>query len=412
MSVSKLVKTSDYELPNKKLIVPCQYGLRCNNLSNCQFWHNPRMRIIPLCQYGQKCTRINKGCRLSHDINSSKKNICPHGLQCYKNNCSGIHPIEANRMALGKCNLLYRTTECSINLNPDFFAIKIYDSMDVPFADLTQVFTMHHLLNVTIDRYHFECDHIYQVFSNKTLGGGTLGNGNVQEEKIMLTVSLLQYLMCGFHHNSACALSNNLELNPIVVDTMVVVRDNSYYGCTSNLDSIHYGREGLKIASNKKIASSLYTPINIPVPIKLLCVAVPAFINGSGLCYDIKILENVFQTLFRGFVATIIAGESDELLSTILLHIGNIGCGAFNHNLNTIFVLQYLAINMATNFVNPVKHINIIYHAYDDKSFNIINLYAKPVLVDYGTKNMPISDIIQDLRKKQIDEPDIWAKKL
>ena len=406
------ITTTDHCLPDKKFILPCSYGLRCYHGLNCPYWHNKKLKIIPLCKYGQKCTHKGKTCFLSHDIIDDKTVVCEYGLYCYAKDCTKVHPIEANQAVIGKYNLLHRVVQCTAGLNPNLFNITVFDSSKIPLADLKQVVKIDYLIDVTVDRYTFISNHIYQLFSNKVLGGGSLTHGNVQEEKMMMNLSILQYLLYGFHCEKTSPLSNNLQLNPIVIDTMVVVKDNSYSGCKSNMDSPHYGQNGLKIAHDKTIADSIYDPIDMPLPVKAMAVAVPPFKNWSGKCYNNSVIMNVFQSLYKAFVTSIAANESNKSAPECQIHIGNIGCGVFGHNYHTIFVLQYLAAGCAINLINPGKKICIKYHAYDEKTYNNLLHVAVPALIEWSSLNKPIEIILADLRQKQISMPDTWAKKL
>lgn len=400
-------------LPDNKLIIPCPWGLRCNKYPKCQYWHNDNMKIVPLCQYGQKCFNKGKKCFLSHDILNENTPVCKYGLSCYTNGCTKIHPIEANKVEMGKCYLLHRAVQCTINLNPKIFNIIIYDSKCIKTSVLEQNFCLNTKIKMTVDRYIFTPNHIYQIFSNKFIGGGILGHGNVQEEKIMMHSSILQYLLHGINHANWSPLSNNLEYDPIIIDMAIVAKDNSYSGYKNNLDSPHYGTNGLMIAHDKQIADSLYEPIDMPIFIKALCVAVPCFKNYTGICYNDSILEHIFQTLYKAFTVAIIANNAELTTTETHIHIGNIGCGAFGHNYNTIFILQYLALSCAINFSKSTKEIFVTYHTYDVNTRDQLLQTAVPTLIDFiksGEKS--IKTILSEIRQKQVMSPDSWAKKL
>ena len=408
---NNLVKNVSHYLPAGK-IVPCRWGLRCANGSACKYWHNNQMKVVPLCGFGQSCRNRGKTCFLSHDILAYDSSlICQYGLKCYKH-CSKVHPIEANQAGLGKCYLLHRAVQCTNNLSDDLFKISVFDSTKILSPDPNLVFKINYGLNVTIERYFFIPNHTYQIFSNKKLGGGTLGLGNVQEEKLMMIFSTLQYLLYGFHYEKSSPLSNNLEYDPIVINTMVVAKDNSYEGCKSNLDSPHYGTNGLKIAHDKRVADSLYDPIDKPFPVKTICVAVPSFKDWSGVCYNDSVLQHVFYTLYKSLVTSIVANECDNQVSESIIHIGNIGCGVFGHNYNTIYILQHLAMSCAVSLINPQKKIIVMYHAYDEKTYAGLVQNAIPSLTEWMYSGKNIGTILSEIRQKQLQFPDTWAKKI
>lgn len=412
MESSNFIRKFYYTLPNNQLILPCQYGIRCKNRSNCPYWHNPMIKIVPLCRYGSKCQKQGQTCPYSHDMGYQGAVACEYGLSCTNEKCKNIHPIEANKTVIGKYNLLYKAVHCTLRLNTRLFDIIVFDSSKLLCANLTQVLNLNYEIDIDRERYMFATNHIYQIFSNHKLGGGTLGYGNLQEEKIMLTSSLLQYLLHNSHHDNESPLSNNLEQYPIVVNTMVVVKDNSYINYQHNSDSPHYGRSGLALAYNKEVVNYLYNTIDNPIPIKAMCIAVPKLKNCDGSCYNETLLVNIFQTLYKAFVTSIIADINEASTNDCHIHIGNIGCGAFGHNYNTIFVLQYLAIGCAYQFIKPTKNFFIKYHAYDDKTYNGLTTTAIPALKSWMFSGKNIKTILSELRNNQILVPDLWAKKL
>lgn len=406
--MSESISVTYHSLRN--LIVPCEYGLKCANKKTCGYWHNHGMKIIEMCRYGSNCKYKNGRCRRSHDaiVVGQFDSPCKYGLTCKEPNCQYLHPIDANKIAIGKCNLLHRAVQCTLRLDPRSFDIAVSDSKTIKIPDTSKIVGPLVLTKVVIDRYSFVNGHIYQVFSNKTLGGGTLGYGNVQEEKLMNTLSILQYLLHGYHRNYRTPLSNNLEYDPIVVDTAVIVVDNSYLGYADNTSSPHYGTNGLKIAHDNQIATALYDCLNDPIPIKAICVAVPSFKDWSGSEYSSQILKHVFITLYKSFKTTIIASNNDKHTVQCNIHIGNIGCGVYGHNYNTIYVLQTIAISAAANA--STKPISCTYHAYDENTYKQLLQTAIPYVNSISGKS--IDCVLAELRHKQQTEPQIWAKKL
>jgi len=272
--------------------------------------------------------------------------------------------------------------------------------------------TENYSIQLLESQYVFFPNHTYQIFSNSKLGGGVLKKGNVQEEKLMLTFSVLQYLMYDFHHNTACTLSNDLSVNPIVIDTMVIVKDNSYVGYSEPSMSINYGTMGLLEACDKNKANALFTEIDTPIPIKALCVAMPDFFS-SETRYDHQVLHTMFETLYKSFVVSIEANEKNVLCLEINLHIGNIGCGAFGHNYCTIYLLQLLALGYAIKCRTPLKKINVFYHTYSKKTHYMIMEHAVPVMKKWNSSNSyNYSDCLSELRQYQLSNPAVWQEKL
>ena len=193
---------------------------------------------------------------------------------------------------------------------------------------------------------------------------------------------------------------------------MVVLQDRSYDDAKTNMDSKHYGTKGLQLASDKTIAKALYDPIIYPFNIKAMCVAVKNFGNQRNISYSTEINKYTLQSLFKAFVTSIISDNRNTHTTECCIHIGNIGCGVFGHNYNTIFILQHLAANLAITVVKPRKKITLLYHAYDEKTYNGLHQIAIPALVVWIYAGKSFETIMMELRKKQIEMPNIWEKKI
>ncbi len=335
---------------------------------------------------------------------------CKYGIQCINlKKCPYDHPIEGNCTMLGKCNLLYTASKCAENLDFKYFNISV-----VSFGDLNIALDTNFLLSRVIDLslvrwidtisvYQWKEKEAYQNFANETLGGGALEFGNVQEEIMMRSLGLIQYLYRGCQKNKSNVLGKNLRNDPIVVDTYAVVKDKS------NMN--HYGRNGLVLASKRHVAYSLYEPMN-PIAVKIMCVAMLRLNSGNGDHYNAKVIEISYLSLVKAYITTLIANENNDLVTKHMLHIGNIGCGAFNHNINTIHVLQKVALSSAIMLVTPKKEIFIEYHTFNKPTMDYLSQHAIPTFDFFVKNNFTVGEILNGLIKLQHENPNTWAKKI
>lgn len=437
-----------FVLPNNKILQPCFYGVRCSSGSKCKYWHSEKMLPVPLCP-NAKCT--DKKCTKSHDLSQSlnldqgpylyqgqyldqgqytSREICNYGIKCRKiNECGKIHPLDGNLNLIGKSNLLYRVGQLSANIPIQYFDIKVYDSKMIGHLDKYKPTRTRDLLDsficnakykrmkhnieisITIREYEFLHYQCYQSFANDCIGGGVLRKGYVQEEKLVLTLSLLQYLMYGFQYNKNSCLSNKLSTDPIVIDTNVIIKDHSYHKYDEPSISIHYATKGLIEVSDMDKASRLYTAIENPIPIRIVCVAMPDIVKNKET-YNIDNLYKAFGSLFISNLTLLRVVETDSQYDSTTYHIGNIGCGAFGHNYNTVYLLQMLAMNCAIDCINPKKKVILIYHAFSETTRKSINIYAECVLNTWIYKSLSYEDCLRDLYCKQMSHPEIWKNKL
>jgi hypothetical protein len=98
--------------------------------------------------------------------------------------------------------------------------------------------------------------------------------------------------------------------------------------------------------------------------------------------YTQNVIKKHIELACKGFIMSIIVQniEQDE----IIIHTGNWGSGAFNHNFITICMIQLVAFNMAVTYINTslttVKNIQLIYNTYDEETSNIINQYKNLII--------------------------------
>ena len=120
--------------PLTKFIMPCKYGITCHG-HNCLYWHYDSIKN--LCPYGAQCNKKDR-CWGSHEkpkfCNQSDCNLsgctythpCKYGIKCNNiQTCKYDHPVEGNRDAFGKGNLLYASSKCLSKLDRKFFDLHI-----------------------------------------------------------------------------------------------------------------------------------------------------------------------------------------------------------------------------------------------------------------------------------------------
>lgn len=343
---------------------------------------------------------------------------CPDGPACRKKYCDLWHSnspkIRPNDMAsIGKTNLLYISAYHASKQKLKYFDITV-----IPFSGTHLKLAYEKIAPINLSNwsdlldswtdtataYEWNSKHIYQNFANNVLGGGTLGLGNVQEEIMMRSLALIQYLYNGSAYDKKNILSSSLELNPLLVDTYVVVTDKS--------GSEHYSQKGLIWAKDRHKAYSLYEEIDQPIPVKIMCVAMPHLGKPDGSSYNLSVLVQSLMTLIKGFVVSLISGECDADLAAIHINIGNIGCGVFNHNVNTIHILQKTAYVVAAVVVKPTKPVHIHYHTYTQSTLDILNQYAVPVFEQMISKSFSVEQILLHLDTVQKNNKNVWAKHL
>lgn len=387
----------------------------CNN-STCTFWHYSQIK--ELCKWGAEC-RDKSHCNRSHEKPKfcNRKNCtmitcaychpCKYQIKCGNINCKYDHPINGNKSAFGKSNLLSASTKCLLKLDLKYFDIDIHYGShlnDINWIKLFESTPLFKLDWITMaSEYKFASGESYLNFANKKLGGGFLTRGNVQEEKLSRLLCMSQYLFRLDQVNSESLLKNNLESDPIVIDTYVGVEEADRPEM--------YGDAGVDIASKRSNIIGLYKAIP-PIPIRWICVAAPKLYKSDGSGYSDKIVSDTIISLTKALAAAIYADNNDPSIQTIILNIGNIGCGAFNHNYNLIWNLLYGAVCCAIKIINPFKKVQVIYHAYN---VDILNGLIQDAMVFNNTSvqnSLNIKNMVDNLRVLQQSSPKIWSVKL
>jgi hypothetical protein len=323
------------------------------------------------------------------------------------NSCIYDHPFTENVLAIGKSNLLYTASAAAKDIDLRYFDIRVLSHEDL----CTNVMDWYYILcaplnfntfdwQTTPTSYVWTADEVFQNFANECLGGGTLRLGNVQEEIMMRSLGLLQYLYKGCQNDKMNVLSSNLKDNPLLIDTYVVAKDKSV--------KEHYGNNGLIYAAKN---GDLFEAIN-PFRVKIMCVAMTHLDKKDGSSYNKEILQVSLESLIKAYMISLIANELDNNILVNKIHVGNIGCGVFNHNYNVIYVLQKVAISVAIFLVTPKKKVYVTYHTYDNLTMVGIRTNAIPVLEHFIINNFDVNGILEKIIEFQKIKPDVWMQKI
>uniref|UniRef100_A0A6C0CAW3 C3H1-type domain-containing protein n=1 Tax=viral metagenome TaxID=1070528 RepID=A0A6C0CAW3_9ZZZZ len=398
--------------------MPCKYGIRCSNPMTCKYWH---IDLAPaeLCPDGKKC-RV-RSCRKSHDnqypfcnwpkCNMSTCNFthpCKYGIKCTSiNTCAYDHPLIENMSAIGKSKLLHAASNSAAVNDLRYFDIGVLSFEDLCMNAMDWIYILRMYVNfnnfdwqTTETSFEWAAGEVFQNFANECLGGGTLRLGNVQEEIMMRSLGLLQYLYRGCQNDKMHILSSNLKDNPLLIDTYVVAKDKSM--------KEHYGNDGLIYAAKNR---NLFEPTN-PFRVKIMCIAMTHLPKKDGSSYNREMLQVSLESLIKAHMITLIANELDNNIMTNVIHVGNIGCGVFNHNYNVIYVLQKVAVSIAMIMVAPKKNVSVTYHTYDASTMTGIKANAMPVIEYFAANNFDVEGILEKILEFQSIKPEIWGQKL
>lgn len=185
--------------------------------------------------------------------------------------------------------------------------------------------------------------HCWQSFSNRHLGGGVMNKGFVQEEIHIITM-FPQLLFLIQENNVTGTLDLYPRLDFFTVKT--VLKDNNYYGQIG----IHkLEKEG---GSCNKIIKTVPE-----IDVGWLSSALHNRQRSKGTPYAPSEIEKMFNILLK---SSVLAIRSDS----VAYHTGAHGCGAYGHNVKTVYLLQRLAWNVA-NYVMG-KNMIMYWHYIDD----------------------------------------------
>lgn len=270
--------------------------------------------------------------------------------------------------------------------------------------------------NVLPIPYEFTNENQYHVFANhaaRHLGGGTFhpNGGFVQEEKITITSSLLLTLA----YKETSGKLNQLDIDLGVQPLLILM--NILFSETDPKDL--YGKQGMTmITKNPSLISKNYVQHKAEPRIAWLCKAVARMDIDNGENYNNKLIHGtpvIYHILLLAIESYCMAIESVEYnnkINEIHIHDGNWGCGAFNHNVNTIFILEHMAISIAISLVNPKKKVYFDYHAYDTETAKKLEpamIYWKKVLQTNSFKPVEILNFLTAEHKKNNSN---WLDKL
>lgn len=189
--------------------------------------------------------------------------------------------------------------------------------------------------------------HCWQSFSNRYLGGGVMGKGFVQEEIHIITM-FPQLLFLIQDNNITGTLDLYPRLDFFTINT--ILKDNSYYG--------QIGLQKLeKEVKDMKSCNNIITKV-LNIDVGWLSSALPNRQRSKGTPYAPSEIEIIFNILIK---SSILAIKSNS----VAYHTGAHGCGAYGHNVRTIYLLQRLAWNVANYIMG--KHMIMYWHYIDNK---------------------------------------------
>lgn len=255
------------------------------------------------------------------------------------------------------------------------------------------------------DALHFYANHAAQ-----RLGGGIVSKGDsgfVQEEKCTYRFSLIAPLAYKQLNDKLEYFDTNLGEIPLLIKTNVLLHEI--------FDGNFYGKLGLKmLADNPTTINKYYREHNTKPRIYWLCKAIPIIQRKNGEDYsklykNYAIIEWSLFLCYKAYCLAIQTGETEKKINEITIHDGNWGCGAFGHNLNTIYVIEHMAINMAVQTMIPKKKVNFIYHTYDDQT-----KFKLKIGIDFWQQNRlkPYVQIFRYLKDFLIEKNPNWSDHL
>lgn len=255
------------------------------------------------------------------------------------------------------------------------------------------------------DQYHVYANHA----ANK-LGGGAITKGFVQEEKLTLTSSLIFPLTQKYLAGARYAiLGTPLEQQPLLIKMNILLHENA------QLFKEYYGSEGMeKINDNPAILQKLYRRHRSEPRVYWLCKAIPMLHAGedySKMHQGYPVAVWAFYLALESYLLSIKCVEQDRNIDTIYIHDGNWGCGAFNHNINTIYLLEHLAINVAVQLANPSKRVVFYYHTYNDEMMAKL----KPAIAFWNqllAANSAVDEALNILSDFHFNKIPEWSTKL
>ena len=228
--------------------------------------------------------------------------------------------------------------------------------------------------------------YVYCNHANRVLGGGIFSRGFVQEEQLLLKTTILFPLydkICN-HHDAAGLLGTNLDVQPLLISTNIFIYQNPELKL--------YGADGMKkINDNIAILDNFYLVHRTSPRIYILCKAIPPLTVPYRDAYfqNKKLSKWIYLYAYHSYCFTISELNQNPEIDTINICEGNWGCGVYNHNVNTIYVLTHLAMRAACQLLalTVTKPINFFYYTYDSRTLALLKP-AKQFLLDHVNQSV------------------------
>jgi hypothetical protein len=213
---------------------------------------------------------------------------------------------------------------------------------------LSEVFANNPLnMTTTSAFYDYEstsgADHYWVDFANAYLGGGCFTDGFVQEEIMVAEMPDFANHIAA-HQNPAhpgwCEITTRTHTGPGQVSWVLQADPHPYL-----LKNVHrvqaiqgvYGRE-IASKSRDEIREAA-AEISPPKSANVLAIAAPHLKDKNHVTqFDKSTLQDIFSNLMAGMSLVNKNGTKP-----IVLHSGQLGCGAFNNNATAVYVLHCLA---------------------------------------------------------------------
>jgi len=244
-----------------------------------------------------------------------------------------------------------------------------------------------HIPEVVLGVFAEEKDPYVVDFANKRLGGGWLGYGMAQEEKMFIE---------RFDYGALCARSLlEMPRSPIeepVASPFSMRQDEAWLlrGGLAYASVGWYGRTPKDGLQRLQLRSPLDDVGTSPT-----VVAIDA-IKADFSKYEMEHLRMMIVKAYVGFVA---AKADKDLGGCSRLSTGSWGCGAFFNNERVMFVVQAIAANLAG--------VELKHHSLGD---GLSLAPAFELLEDCLRKKMTVSQVLDALSRKCAEDP-AWQSK-
>ena len=225
------------------------------------------------------------------------------------------------------------------------------------------------------DGYKYKENEAFVNFANQFLGGGALGSGFVQEEKIMVESSML-FLVTYAHKYSKSGEWFKRDICPNT-DLQNLNKDPAIIKCQMFAEIDHDYVSDINVIVNELNSGNKqkYKPLkNIIDNVYWICVAHESLLGGRNATKSTRIdaynsnLDSYIERAFKGFYkAVVVLKNKNPTSKEITINTGNWGAGAFGHQWTGSWVVQMLAAEMVAKKF-PEITINYKYWPYDDKA--------------------------------------------